>query len=68
MESKHPLASVTNWAAFLLLLQAALVPFGIQLDVELGSELIAGVADAVLALVVIWGRARADRPIRWTPQ
>jgi len=68
MDSKHPLASVTNWAAFFALLQGVATMFGLVIDIESAAAIAAGGTQAVLALLALWGRARADRPIRWRPQ
>ena len=66
MDSKHPLASVTNWAAFFALAQGLLTGFGITVDVETAASITAGIVEAIIAVVVLFGRARADKPIRWS--
>ena len=68
MGSKHPLASVTNWAAFFALAQGIATMFGLVIDVDQAAQIAAGGAESVIALVTLWGRARADKPIRWKPQ
>lgn len=70
---KNPLQSVTLWGLVIILVANLLKPFGMDLDVEVTSQLVEEVInfwpeilEAIGLVLAFIGRVRASKPITFT--